>query len=149
MSKYAPSSFNRPTVRAGLLKAMGFGEPNSMADKVTFYFPTRATTTESADQDGVPFDPSVRVEDQSPTSKAVSCALEFIDWQGQVVEPGSVKPTRIRLTLLQEEWAQVKDFTYVTAGGANERYARDYVQPTIALGSIDVVQVLCRAQDES
>lgn len=149
MTKYVPSSFDRAKVRAGLLKAMGFGEPNGATDKVTFYFPVRATTSAATDQDGVPFNPAVRVEDDSPAFKRVPCAMEFVDAQGQAVEPGTLKPTRLRLTLLQEEWAQIKDFTYVTAGGIDERYARDYIEPTIALGSIDVIQVICKALSES
>lgn len=146
MTKYVPSSFDRATVRAGLLKAMGFGEPTQTADKVTFFFPKRSTTSAPHDQDGIPFDPNVRLSDAGAPSKTVACAVEFMDWNGAVVEPGTIKATRLRITLLQEEWNAVKDFTYVTAG--DNKYLRDYVEPPLALGSIDVYQVMVRAEDE-
>ena len=147
VTKYVPPSFNRATVRAGLLKAMGFGEPTRAADKVTFYSPSRATVVQPTDGDGIPFDPAVRPAVSGTTGVAVSCAAEFTDASGQPIETGSeIKPSKLKLTLLDEEYQQIKDFSYVTAGG--DRYARASVEPAIALGSIDVWIIHCVSEDE-
>lgn len=146
MVKYVPPSFNRATVREGLLKAMGFGEPTRDADKVTFHFPRRAPTAQPTDQDGIPFDPAVRVDAAEGPALAVTCAVEYLDRNGNVIEAGEVKPSGLRIALLDEEYQQVKAFSYVVAGG--DRYARDSIDPPVALGSIDVWIVRVKAEDE-
>lgn len=148
MTKYVPPSFNRGKVRDGLLKAMGFGEPNRTDDKVTFCFPKRATTASPADGDGIPFDPTVRLADVGAANKTVSCAVEYLDRAEVAVDGGSeLKPSRLRITLLDEEYRAIKDFSYVVAGG--DKYNRGEVEPPIALGSIDVWILHCVAEDEA
>lgn len=144
MTKYVPPSFNAARVRAGLLKAMGFGEPTRAADKVTFHLVTRPAV-EDADGDGVPFDPSVRVT-ATDTALAVTCALDYLDDNGEVIAGGDLKPARVRVTLLDAEYQQIKSFDYLTAGG--DRYARDSIAPPFALGGLDVWTVYATAEDE-
>lgn len=147
MAKYVPPSFNRAQVRDGLLKAMGFGEPTRTEDKVIFCFPKRAAASGAAGGDGVPFDPAERLADVGTANKVVSCAAEFIDRSEESMDGGTeLKPSRLRITLLDEEYQEVKDFSYVVAGG--DKYNRDFIEPPVALGSLDVWTLHLRAEDD-
>lgn len=146
MAAKVPSSFNREQVREGLLTAMRFGEPTRDADKVTFFFPRRADTGQPADQEGVPFDPSVRPEDVGDDAVTVECAVDYMDRSEELTEgAGELKASRILITLLDTEYQQVRDFSYATIGG--QRYNYSETIPPVALGTIDVWQVMCTAED--
>lgn len=147
MTKYVPASFNRAKVLDGLGKAMGFGEPTRSADKATFFFPKTTTTPDGpADEDDVPFDPAAEPATAQKAKLTKQCAVEFVDMAGVETRAGEISSGRIRLTILDPEWQQVKDFSYVVVGG--EKYMRDQIQPPIALGSIDVWIVDCIAEEE-
>jgi hypothetical protein len=150
VSKYIPPGFDADAVRQGLLNAMGFGEPTRTEDKAWFYFPKMRTpaTTSSTDQDGVPFDPTVQVTTADSKARLqVSCAIEYIDADGQVITAGEVIPSKLKITLMDAEYQQVKGFAYVVAGGDKYLYSR--TEPPVALGSIDFWFVHCTAEDES
>lgn len=148
MTKYVPPGFDAERVIEGLKKAMGFGEPTRPEDKVTFYFNARSTPTGPVDEDGIPFDPDDRItntrEDDATT---VDCVVEYQDRAPKAETFGVVVPARVILTLLDPDWQQVKDFSYVKAGG--DIYHRSTVEPPVALGSIDVWSVICIAEGES
>lgn len=147
MTKYVPPSFNRAKVLDGLHKAMGFGEPNKVADKATFFFPKEVVTPDGpADDDGVPFDPDAEPVTSQKAKTTQPCAVEWLDLAGQGTRAGEISSGRIRLTILQPEWEKVFDFSWVVVGG--EKYLRDEIQPPIALGSIDVWIVDCIAEEE-
>lgn len=151
MAKFIPPGFDADAVLAGLHKAMGFGEPTRTDDKATFFFPKTRTSTPSgasADQDDIPFDVTVPVVAADSHPKAtVACAVEYVDATEIVTTAGDVTPSKIVITILDPEWQQVKDFSFVVAGG--DKYIRGRVEPPVALGSIDVWTVHCTAEDES
>lgn len=151
MTKYIPPGFDAAAARSGILKAMGFGEPTRADDKATFFFPKSRTsnpTTAAHDQDGVPFDPTVPVATaDSKTKVQVACAIEVGDGTETIATYGSDRATRITITLLDDEYQQVKGFAYVVAGG--DKYLYDWTEPPVALGTIDVWTVHCTAEDES
>ena len=148
MTKFVPPSFNEARVLEGIKKAMGFGEPTRVEDKVTFYFNARSEPTGEVDEEGVPFDPEDRTTNtRAGESMVVDCAVEYQDRAPQTETFGVYIPARIILTLLDPDWQQVKDFTHVKAGG--DIYHRSTVEPPVALGSIDVWSVICLAEGES
>lgn len=161
MVKFVPPGFDADAARQGILSAMGFGEPTRSDDKAWFYFPkTRATAPAggAVDDDDVPFDYTSPViatdtrgeldEDDVPTGKIqVSCAVEYIDIAETVGSFGGDRPARIKITLLDTEYQQVKGFAYVVAGG--DKYIYDSTEPPVALGTIDVWTVHATAEDES
>lgn len=146
MAKNLPAGFNAAEVIAGLHRAMEFGEPTRTEDRATFYTVTTTAAGGPVDEDGVPFDPTVRPT-RSTTSKQVKCAVEFADRADLSETFGIIQPTRVKITLLDAEYQQVKDFAYVVVGG--DRYNRRITEPPVALGSIDVWTVHCVAEDES
>lgn len=148
MTKFVPPSFNEARVLEGLKKAMGFGEPTRAEDKVTFYFNAPSTPVGGVDEEGVPFDPSDRTTNtREGETKVVDCVVEYQDRAPQTETFGVYIPARVILTLLDPDWQQVKDFSYVKAGG--DIYHRSTVEPPVALGSIDVWSVICLAEGES
>lgn len=146
--KYIPPGWDEEKVLAGLHKAMAFGKPNDSAAEATFYFKKlSAFDAEEADTTGVPYDPDERRSNvAAPKFKTVACAVEFFDALGSIETFGIAKPTRIKITLLQPEWEQVFDFTFVMANG--DRYHRGIEEPAPALGSIDIHVIWCNAEGE-
>lgn len=146
MPKNLPPGFDAAAVIAGLHEAMSFGEPTRASDKATFVSFPAASSAVPVDDDGVPFDTAQRPV-RTPTSKQVPCAIEFADRADQSETFGFLQATRVKLTLLDPDYQQVKGFSYVVIGG--DRYNYRLTEPPVALGSIDVWTVHCIAEDES
>ena len=148
MTKFIPPGFDASRVSGGIYKAMGFGEPTRAADKATFYFRSTLTVPPgtAVDEDGVPYDPDVRPTKTTPPAVQVPCAVEYMDASVASETFGEVKPSRLRITLLDTEYQQVKGFSYVAAGG--DKYVYQSTEPPNALGSIDVWTVWAAAEDE-
>lgn len=147
MVKKLPAGFNAARIREGLITAMEFGAPTRTEDRATFFFERRGPVAGRVDEDGVPFDPTLRpANTASPTKVTVPCAVEFYNGASKIETFGEVKATRISVTLLDKEWQIVKDFRYVVAGG--DKYLRDIKEPGAALGSLDVHTVWCVSEDE-
>jgi len=148
MTKFVPPTFDEARVLDGIRKAMGFGEPTRPEDKVTFYFNARSEAVGDVDDEGVPFNPDDRVTNiREGETKVVDCVVEYQDRAPQTETFGVYIPARVILTMLDPDWQQVKDFSYVKAGG--DIYHRSTVEPPVALGSIDVWSVICLAEGES
>lgn len=149
MTKYIPPGFPKSRVIKGLHQAMGFGEPTRAGDKATFYFPkgTPVDTGMPVDEDSVPFDPDAQPTYATKPPVKVPCAIEYFE-RGDINETfGTVKASRIKITLLDEDYQRVKGFSYVAAGG--DKYVYDTTPPSDALASIDVWTVWCIAEDEA
>src|ERR1044072_821527 len=114
---------------------MGFGEPTRTEDKAWFYFPKTRTTSPTdapADDDGVPFDPTVVASTGDSKARVqVSCAVDYIDAPEAVETFGGDRPSRIEITLLDTEYQQIKGFSFVVAGG--DKYVYDSTEPPVAL----------------
>lgn len=74
------------------------------------------------------------------------CAVEFHDTGGTMGAAGNVSTSEVVLTLLDEDYAQVRGFAYVVIGGVRYNYQRD--QAPIGLVSVGVYQVHCLSDDE-
>jgi hypothetical protein len=147
--KYIPPSFDAARVTEGLHRAMGFGEPTRAADKATFFFRGNQTYIPGTvvDADDVPFDPEIRPTRTNVASVLVPCAVEFHERGAMTETFGVVMPTRISITLLDEDYQRVRGFHFVVAGG--DKYIYEKTEPPVALGSIDVWTVWAQSEDES
>lgn len=146
MTKFIPPGFPEAAVIAGLHKAMGFGEPNDVEAKVYFHFSGR-TPGVGTDDRGVPFDPTGAPSGASePNAKSVPCAIEFRDAGGQTSTLGQLDPAEVVVTLINEDYQQIKGFSYLVATG--DRYVYDFTEPVNALGPIDVWVVHAKAENE-
>lgn len=134
-------------VRAGLRLAMNVGLPTVTEDQPTFFFPATASTVGPADEDAVPFDVSQRRVVAPRRSVRVPCAIEYFDNQGKIENFGLIVPSKLELTLLDEDYAKVRGFEYVVIGGNRYWYSR--TAPPLGLVSVGVFTIYCTAEDQS
>ena len=133
--------------RSGIRFAMNLGLPPIEADRPVFVTPQEATNDANADEEDIPFDPSARPQVPPPLTKSVPCAVEYVDAAGRVETFGIVNPSKIRITLLDEEYQQIRGFSYVVIGGDRYNYAK--TEPPLGLGSVGVWIIHAIAEDES
>lgn len=146
MAKQLPAGFDRASIVAGLRKAMEFGAPTRSGDQATFYKVTTTTGDGASDDSGVPFDPTVS-RTRTPTPVVVPCAIEYLDRTDQTETFGTIESSLVKITLLDDDYQQVKGFSYVAIGGVKYDYRK--TEPPEALGSIDVWTVHVVAEDEA
>lgn len=141
----AGTYFNQAAVLAGLYTAMDFGAPNTATDRATFYMPRTVSSSGNQDSDGVPFNPSNGRVFGSLVKKTVPCAVEYIGGTGKDENFGVLNPDKVKLTILGPDFLNIQGFEYVVISGNKYLYVK--AEPVIALGSIDVHQIYCRAED--
>lgn len=139
--------FNPDEVRTGLRLAMNIGLPPVETDQPTFYFPRAASTTGAADEDAMPFDVTKRRVLDPPRSVRVPCAIEYFDNQGKIENFGVIVPSKVELTVLDEEYEKIKGFEYVVIGGSRYWYSR--TATPAGLVSIGVFTIYCTAEDQT
>lgn len=139
--------FNADEVRAGLRLAMSVGLPPVEVEQPTFFFARVASTNANADEDEVPFDVTKRRTLAPPVSVRVPCAVEYFDNQGKIENFGIIVPSKIEITLLDQDYARVKGFEYVVVGGNKYWYTR--TAPPMGLVSVGVYTIYCNAEDQT
>jgi hypothetical protein len=139
--------FNPDEVRAGLRLAMSVGLPPVESEQPTFFWSPVTTNTARADETGVPYDVNVRRQTAPARSLRVTCAVEYFDNAGKLENFGVMVPTKVVLTLLDQEYEQVKGFHAVVIGGSRYFYQR--TETPQGLGSIGVYSVHCVAEDQA
>jgi hypothetical protein len=138
-------NFDSAAVRDGLRLAMQVGLPAGTDDQPLFVMPT-TTTGAGLDAGGTPFNATTRPTRTTPTGKKVPCAIEYLDGAGKLEGFGVIAPSYVLLTLLDEDFEQVRGFAYVVIGGNKYWYEREF--PPVGLVDIGVHQIKCRSEDE-
>jgi hypothetical protein len=133
--------------RAGIRLAMTLGAPPDAADAPTFVFPRQVSNIAPADELGIPFDPAARPTPAPLRMVQVPCAVEYQDAEGTLENIGVVTPSRITITLLDEDHAQVRGFEYVLLGG--DRYFYRRTEPPLGMDTVGVWIIHCVAEDET
>lgn len=137
-------------IQLALRQTMVLGLPVEDEQKPTFYF-NPVVEWERYDTEGSPWE-----WDATPTSEVETspvqpiCAYEFFSPLGRqggfATEVGDFTPTTLVVTLLQEEWEQVRGFSYVTVGPSEQRWLFRYWRPAYGLGGFTVYQIHCSAE---
>ncbi len=140
------SSFNAAAFRNAIRSVMDLGTPPADADQLRFHWNPTKTTAATKDGEGIPFDPTAVITTTTPTPVNKPCAIEYIDAAGQPTPFGAIVPSRIRVTLLDEDYAVVKGADYVIVGG--DRYIRQYEPPSFGLYSVGVHQITYATENE-
>lgn len=138
--------FRADQVRAGLRLAMQVGLPIAGADQPTFVFKQTVTGTQNLDAEGVPFNPSYTPTKSALVTKKVPCAIKYVDRETNLTGFGALAPTRVVLTLLDDDYAQVKGFQYVIIGGT--RFFYRHTETPKGLVTVGLYEVHCEAEDE-
>lgn len=147
MASVANSGFDAQGFRDGIRLAMEIGAAPNPADRITFHFPSQLVYNSPADGDHVPFDPTATVTRQEPPTVQVDCAVEYFDAENQPTSFGLLAPTRLVLTLLDEDYQRVKDCSYVVAHG--DRYDYRRTEPPSGLFDVGIFVMHFTAQSET
>lgn len=135
--------------RDGVHLAMSFGQPPNAEDQPKFLFAASLTYPPGTalDQEGKPLDPTIEPTATTQNSITVPCAVEFQTATADELPVGSFRPTKATITLLDEDYVQVKDATDVVLGG--DTYLIGYKPPPLGAGPVTVYQFVCFARQET
>lgn len=116
--------FNAAEFRANIHAAMDMGAALESAEQVMFHFPGTLVYNRPTDETNTPFDPAATVTSTPGSTKQVPCAVEYFDSENQPTTFGLLAPARIEVTLLDEDYEQVKNASYVVVHGDRYNYRR-------------------------
>lgn len=138
-------------VREGLRIAMRVGTPQEVQLRPRFWVPDLSQGEEgapSSDAEDIPFDPAVpKPQEAGRFVEDVLCACGYQDRPGVQLDWGVVLPARVTITILDEEYELVKDFSWVQLGGERFNYRSEMLP--LGLGDVTVHQFSVVAEDKS
>ena len=105
------------------------------------------TSTPKLDRDGKPMDPTIKVVPVPGERKRVDCAVEIERADAEELPVGNFRPTKAIVTLLDEQYEQVKDARELVYNG--DRYVYGYEPVGLGLFDVGVNQIIYYAVDES
>lgn len=140
--------FNSQAFRDQIRFAMQMGAAPDETQQVKFYFPSTLVYNVAAKDDAnFPFDPASTVTSTPRPFVHVDCAIEYFDAEGQPTSFGLIAPSRLAITLLDDEYEQVKDCTYVVVHG--DKYNRRRTEPPLGMFDVGVYTMHFTAEDET
>lgn len=140
----------------GVRFAMQMGAPPDVGDRVTFVFPASGKTytkngtpvaTPLLDRDGYPLDRDIHIEETPGQRLQVDCAVQVTPADAAELPVGNFRPTKLTITLLDEQYQQVKGAREVTYAG--DRYLFGYQPEVDGLFGVAVHTLIFYALDES
>lgn len=141
------TDFNAAEFRQAIVFAMTMGAAVDAGERVTFHFPSTLVYAGSADGAQVPFDPDATVVSSTPAPVQVSCAIEYFDAENQPTEFGLLAPTRLTITLLDDDYDEVADASYVVVHGDRYNYRR--TEPPSGLFEVGIYTMHFTSQNET
>jgi len=145
--------FPAAAFRAGIRTAMGLGMPVEEARRPEFVIEAPAVADPAtADASGVPWDLNVVAPTVETTRVRPLCVIETAAEANTDGRFGQLQPGSIVVTLLDEEYALVKGFSYVNLWLAAQAEPVPYFyNKVLAQPNLDVVgvwQLECRTEDQ-
>jgi hypothetical protein len=125
------------------------GTPEKVEERATFQWRVERTYAEG-DSAGDPYDwTSTPTEVVARDEVQIDVAVEMVGTNAWAAETpvGQFNPTRVMLTIMDDDYVKVEGADTVLLGGAT--YNIDYVAPPQGLFDVTVYQMYCRALDES
>lgn len=141
-----PIGFNASEVRDALREAFLMASPNAKVDKATFVFKKELVHSVPTDRSGVPFSVTAApAEDNTPPEIVMDFVIVELGGEaGAETSFGHIEHNQAVVTILDEEYAKVKLAQEVRLGGNSYRIVHRVVS---AMFSIDIVQLICQADD--
>jgi hypothetical protein len=116
-------------------------------NQLMFHFSTAITFLGHSDGDKVPFDPNSSVTRVVKDPVKVPCDVQFITASDVPTSFGLVVPAKLKVTLLDEDFALVENAVYVTMNG--DRYNRLIVPPSYGLFDVGLHEMVFQAENET
>lgn len=141
------AGFDSSLFRDAITSTMEMGMPEDEAEKITFYWKP-VKTFENPDASDNPYNLSatpVTASQREPV--IVPAAIEFESRRADGTPLGQFENPRVKVTLLDVHYEQVKDAQSAVIGG--DIYGIDFTAPPIGLGDVTVYQLYLTALDES
>ena len=79
--------------------------PNE-AEQAIFLFASQLVYAGPVDEQNLPFDPQTTVQRVTPAPVKVPCGIDYFDDRGELTNFGIVTPSRVAITLLDEDYGQ-------------------------------------------
>jgi hypothetical protein len=99
------------------------------------------------DRDGKPLDPDIEAVETSGNRVQVDCAIEIIRADADELPVGNFRPTKAVVTLLDEEYAQVKGCREMVYDG--DRYLFGYELEALGLFDVGTFTLIFYCLDDS
>jgi hypothetical protein len=139
--------FDAVAFRTNIRFVFGMAAAPLIEEQVAFYFPSQLVYNRSVDTEDVPFDPSATVTSTPSLPVRVPCAIEYFDNEGVSSAFGIITPSRLAITLLDEDYQKIKGATYVVTGGDRYNYRR--TEPPAGLFDVGLYTLHFSAVDET
>jgi hypothetical protein len=140
------ADFDGDQFRRAIQFAMQMGAPPDVDKQAVFVFkPTSRTywkngvqlgTAPRLDRDGKPLDPKIQVRVVEAATKKVDCAVEIVRADAEELPVGTFRQTKAIVTLLDEQYDQVKGCTELVFNG--DRYRYGYEPEGLGLFSVGI-----------
>ncbi len=138
--------FNARAFRDAIRFTYNMAATPAAEDQVAFYKASELVYNVPVDDDNVPFDPTTTVQRITPAPVRVPCSVEYIDAEGQPLPFGTLTVSRIKLSLLDEDYAKVRDCAYVVIAG--EKYLYRRTEPPSGLFDVGLYVMHFRSENE-
>lgn len=99
------------------------------------------------DRDGNPLDPDIEVRSTPDENLVVDCAIEVERAEADELPVGNFRPTKVVVTLLDDQYQIVKDCRELLYNG--DRYLYGYEPESNGLFEVGVYTMIFYAKDES
>lgn len=99
------------------------------------------------DRDGKPLNPDIEVRREADQFLAVDCAIEVVKADAEELPVGNFRPTKLMVTLLDDQYAQVEGCREMVYNG--DRYVFGYEPESNGLFDVGVYTLIFYAKDES
>jgi len=152
-----PVNFPTDAFNTAIRFAMQMGAPVDPDKRPKFVFPSTGKTywkdgvlvvNARTDRDGKPLNPEIEIRVAKPVTKQVDCAIvvERVGAGGEVAV-GNFNSTRLVVTLLEEEWAEVVGCESVEYNG--DLYVYAYEPENYGLFDAGVHTFIFNSKDET
>lgn len=137
-------NFNANDFRKNIRFVMNMGAPYNNIDQVSFHFKTVKTYNKPVDESGVPWDPAATFTSHTPDPIKVNCGVKFQESPVIMTAFGDAVPRKVSLTLLDQDYALVKDAEYILLGQV--KYIIEDIDAPAALFNVGVYVMNCSAE---
>jgi hypothetical protein len=160
------ADFDGDQFRNAIRFAMQMGTPPEVGKRASFVFKSTGRTywkdagvddagdprtiqqmSPRLDRDGKPLDPTIQVINTAPVIKTVDCVVEITRADADELPVGNFRPTKATVTLLDEQYDQVKGCRELLFNG--DRYLYGYEPEGLGLFDVGVNTIIFYATDET